>query len=111
MIDAKSSAYAAELIVSCDVPNVYPLFPLCSHRSKGSRNIKKRYGLSVSPCMVPLCMGIGFVLPKYYPKKIVLECKYMLPIIWIASSGYPKSFMMANSLAWSIDPNAFLKSM
>ena len=28
---ARSSAYAAELIVSFDVPNVYPFFPLCSH--------------------------------------------------------------------------------
>ena len=35
----------------------------------------------------------------------------MFPTNLTASSGYPKSFMMANSRAWSIDPNAFLKSM
>ena len=71
MIAAKSSAYAAELIVNWDVPNVYPLFPVCSHLSSGSRNIRKRYGLSVSPCIVPLCIGMGFVLPKCSPVNMV----------------------------------------
>jgi hypothetical protein len=33
----------------------------------------KRYGLSVSPCMVLLCMCIGFVLPKCVPKNLVNE--------------------------------------
>jgi hypothetical protein len=70
---ARSSAYAAELIVSLDVPNVYPFFPFCSHISRGSMNIKKRYGLSVSPCIVPLCIGIGFVFPKCSPVNMVLE--------------------------------------
>ena len=59
----------------------------------------KMYGLRVSPCIVPLCIGISFVLPKYSPVNMVLECEYMLPISLIASSGYPKSFMMANSRA------------
>ena len=68
---AKSSAYAAELIVILDVPKVYPFLPLCSHLSNGSRNIKNRYGLSVSPCIVPRCMGIGFVLPKCSPVNMV----------------------------------------
>jgi hypothetical protein len=54
MITARSSAYATELIVSLDVSNVYPLYPRCSQRSSGSKNIKKMYGLSVSPCIVPL---------------------------------------------------------
>ena len=35
----------------------------------------------------------------------------MFPIRVTASSGYPRSFVMANSLAWSREPNAFLKSM
>ena len=35
----------------------------------------------------------------------------MLPTKATASSGYPKSFIMASSLAWSRDPNAFLKSI
>ena len=73
MIAARSSAYAAELIVSLNVPNVYPFFPLCSHLSRSSRNIRKRYGLSVSPCIVSLCIGIGFVFPKCSPVNMVLE--------------------------------------
>ena len=73
MIAARSSAYAAELIVSLDVPNVYPLCPRCSQRSSGSKNIRKRYGLSVSPCIVPLCIGMGFVFPKCSPVNMVLE--------------------------------------
>jgi hypothetical protein len=70
---ARSSAYAAELIVSLDVPNVYQFFPLCNHLNRGSKNIRKRYGLSVSPCIVPLCIGIGFVFPKCSPVNMVLE--------------------------------------
>ena len=73
VIAARSSAYAAELIVSLDVSNVYPFFHVCSHLRSDSRNIRKRYGLSVSPCIVPLCMGMGFVLPKCSPVNMVLE--------------------------------------
>ena len=50
-----------------EVLKVYPLFRICNYRSSGSRKMINRYGLSVSPCMVPLCMGIGCVLPKYSP--------------------------------------------
>ena len=57
------------------------------------------YGLRVFPCIIPLCIGISFVLPKYSPKKVVLECEYMLPITWTAFIGYHNSFIMANSLA------------
>ena len=42
---------------------------------------------------------------------MVLECEYILLVKVTASSGYPRSFMMANSLAWPIDPKAFLKSI
>jgi hypothetical protein len=35
----------------------------------------------------------------------------MFPIRATASSGYPKSFVMANNLAWSREPKAFLKSI
>ncbi len=35
----------------------------------------------------------------------------MFPIKDTASSGYPKSLVTASSLAWSRDPNAFLKSI
>ena len=57
---ARSSAYAGELTVSSDVPNIYPLLPLCSQRSSGSRNMRNRYGL-----MYPLgwCLFVlGLVL-------------------------------------------------
>jgi hypothetical protein len=70
---ARSYAYVAELTVSLDVPNVYSFLPFCSHLSRGSKNIRKRYGLSVSPCIVPLCIGIGFVFPKCSPVNMVLE--------------------------------------
>ena len=72
---AKSSAYAAELMVSLDVPSVYPFLSLCSQLNSGCKNIINRYGLSVSPCMVLLCMGICFVLPKCYPVNMMLDCK------------------------------------
>ena len=42
---------------------------------------------------------------------IVLECVYIFPTSLTASSGYPKSFIMASKRAWLIDPKAFLKSM
>ena len=84
---AKSSAYVAELNVIFDVPNVYPLLPVCNHLSDGSKKIKKRYGLSVSLCMVPLYIGIGIVFPKCSPVNIVLECEYIFPISVTASSG------------------------
>ena len=61
---ARSSAYAAKLIVSLEVPNVYPFFLLCSHLNNGSKKIRNRYGLSISICIVPLCMGISSMFPK-----------------------------------------------
>ena len=72
---ARSSAYAAELIFVLEVLKEYPLFPFCSHLRSGSRKIIKKYGLNVSPCMVPLCMGIGCVLPKYSPMNVVVDCE------------------------------------
>ena len=53
-IAAKSSAYVVEEIFTLDVPNVYPLFPSCNHLRRGSKNMMNRYGLRVSPCIVPL---------------------------------------------------------
>jgi hypothetical protein len=73
VIMAKSSAYAVELSVYCDVLSVYPRLPLSSHLSSGSRDMMKRYGLSVSPCMVPLYMWTGLVFPKWDPENIVDE--------------------------------------
>jgi hypothetical protein len=73
VIMARSFAYATELSVYCDVLSSYPKLPLYNHLSSGSRDIINRYGLSVSPCMVPLCMWTGLVLPKCDPKNIVDE--------------------------------------
>ena len=39
---AKSSTYAAKLMVILNVPNVYPFFLLCNHLNSGSRNIMNR---------------------------------------------------------------------
>jgi hypothetical protein len=105
VIMARSSTYAAELRVYCDVLSLYPRLSL----SSGSRDMMKRYGLSVSPCMVPLCMWTGLVLPKCDPKNIVDELEYMFPIRLMASCGYLRSAIMDSSQAWSIEPNAFLK--
>ena len=54
VIVARSFAYAIELIVDLDVPKVYTYFPFCSHLSSGSRNMIKKYGLRVFPCIVSL---------------------------------------------------------
>ena len=49
-------------------------------------------------------MGIGCLLPKYSAMNVVMD--------WVMMTfGYPRSFIMARSLAWSMDPKAFLKSM
>ena len=53
-IVAKSSAYVADEILILDVPKVYPLSPCCNHLRRGYKNIINKYGLRVSPCIVPL---------------------------------------------------------
>jgi hypothetical protein len=52
---------------------------------------------------------MGVVLPKCVP--LMDEFEYMLPIRLIASCGYPKSDIIVSSLPWSVEPNAFLKSI
>ena len=42
VITTRSSAYATELMVVSDVPNVYPFLPLCNHFNRDSRNIINR---------------------------------------------------------------------
>jgi hypothetical protein len=76
-IMARLSAYVVEFIVYCHVLSWKPRFPRSSHLSRGSKNMIKRYGLSVSPCMVPLCICTGFVIPKYVPK-----------LLWMSLSRY-----------------------
>ena len=73
VIMAKSSTFAAKFSVYCDVLSLYPRLSHSSHLSKGSRNMIKKYGLSMSPYMVLLCMCTGFVLPKCVPVNIVDE--------------------------------------
>ena len=67
--------YATEFIVILDVPNVYPFLPLCNHLDSGSNNIIKRYGLRVSPYIVPRCIDIFCVLPKCSLVNMVFECE------------------------------------
>ena len=73
VVMARSFADAAEFSINCDVLSLYPSLPLSSHCSSGSREMMKRYGLNVSPCMVPLCMWIGLVFSKWDPENIVDE--------------------------------------
>ena len=53
----------------------------------------------MSSWMMPLCMGIGFVLSKCSPVNMVVESAYIFPISVTAYVGYPRSFIMAKSLA------------
>jgi hypothetical protein len=61
--------------------------------------------------MVPRWMAIGFVVPTYWPLMVVWDSEYIFPINLIASVGYPRSSMIARSLAWSMDPKALMKSI
>ena len=69
VIAARSSAYAAELMVSFDVPNVYPFLPLCSHLSNGSRNNRNKYGFRVSPWNGTSLDGYWFCFAKVFARK------------------------------------------
>ena len=55
-------------------------------------------------------MVIGRVLPKCSPRNIVEDCEYMFKMRFTTSVGYPRSFIMAKSLAWSMETKAYLKS-
>ena len=59
----------------CEDLKEYPLFLLCSRMRSGSRKIIKRRELSGSPCMAPLCIGIGCVLLKYSSMNLVVYCE------------------------------------
>ena len=87
VIMAKSSAYAVVEHVDVDVLKWYPRLSFSSHRSRGSKKMRNRYGLRVSPCMVPRLIFIWGVVPKMLPVKDVVEFSYMLPTISTASMG------------------------
>ena len=53
-IAPKSSVHAIDEILTLDVPKVYPLSPCSNHLRRGSKNIMNKYGLRVSPYIVPL---------------------------------------------------------
>ena len=61
VIMAKSSAYAVVVYVALDVLKWYPMSSFSSHLKRGSRKMINRYGLSVSPWIVPRLMLIGGV--------------------------------------------------
>ena len=56
-----------------EVSKWYPTLPRSSQRRRGSKNIINRNGLRVSPWMVPLRIGMGWVVPKNEPLKAVVE--------------------------------------
>ena len=62
-----------------DVLKWYPRLSFSSHLRSGSRNMMNRYGLRVSPCMVPRLICIGGVVSKVITGKDVVEFVYMFP--------------------------------
>ena len=70
-----------------------------------------RYGMRVSPCMVPRLVVIGGVVPKWFPVKVVMKFLYLFPTISIASRGNPKSSIMASSRAWSMKSEGIFLSL
>lgn len=64
-----------------DVLKWYPRLSFFNHLSSDSRKIMKRYGLKVSPCIIPRLILIGCMVPKWLPVKDVVEFLYMLPTI------------------------------
>ena len=66
-------AYAVVVHVEGDVLKWYPMSSFSSNLNSNSRNIIKKYGLSVSPCMVPRLIVIGGVVSKWLPVKDVVE--------------------------------------
>lgn len=61
--------------------------------------------------MVFMLIVIGGFVPMWLPVKDVVEFFYMFPSISTASKGKPRSSMRASSLAWSMEPKAFRKSI
>ena len=76
-----------------------------------SRNIMNKYGLRVSPCMVPQLISSGGGVPKWFLEKDVVEFLYIFLMILTASKGKPRSSIRASNLVWSTEPKAFWKSM
>ena len=56
-----------------EVLKLYPRSSCSSHLWSGFINIIKRYGMRVSPCMVPLLISIGGVVPKWLPVNVVVN--------------------------------------
>ena len=77
----------------------YPKLSFSSHLRSGSKNMINRYGLRVSPCMVPRLISIMGIDSKWFPVKDVVEFLYMFPTISIASMRYSRSSMRTRSLA------------
>ena len=79
---------------------MYPLFSCCNHLKRGSRNMMNKYGLRVSPCIVPLRMGMSCVLPKCSPMNVVVDCEYMFPTMTLQRKvrPYELSTHLSNTL-------------
>lgn len=58
-----------------------------SRLKSGFRTMINKFGLSISPWMVPLLIFMGGVVPKWFPTNDVVELVYMLPTSSIASRG------------------------
>lgn len=70
-----SFAYVVVLHVALVVSMWYPMLSFFTHCNRGSRKI---FGLSVSPCIVPLLIEIGGVVSKWVPWNEVVEFVYMV---------------------------------
>ena len=99
--------YVVVLHVDDNVLKWYPMLSFSNHLKSDSRNIINRYGLKVSPCMVPQLISIGGVIPKSFPVKDVVKFWYIFSTISTASRGKSRSSMRANGLAWLMKPKAF----
>ena len=107
----RSSTQVVALHVIVEVLKWYSMLFFPNHRKSGSRKMMKRYGLIVSPCIVPMVIKISGVAPKQLPWKEVVEFMQRLPVHSPVSLGQPRSSIRASNLAWSMKPKAFLKSM
>ena len=97
--------------VVVEVLKWYPMLFFPNHRKSGSRKMMKRYGLIVSPCIVPMLIRINGMAPKWLPWKEVVEFMQRLPISSPMFLGQPRSSIRASNLAQSMKPKRFLKSM
>ena len=59
MMMARSLTQIVELHVALEILKYYIRLSFSNHRKSGSRKMMKRYGLSVSSCIIPMFILIG----------------------------------------------------